>query len=77
MDNPTLTITTRSGHRVAAPVMQWIMALVLHRSDEDLVALLQLVEQAQAPQIVTPTSATVPGDPQEWLLPDGRPRIRR
>ena len=76
MNNPTLTITTISGHRVSAPLTQWIMGLILHRSNEDLVELLKFVEQGQAPQIVHPGSLTVPGDPQEWVLPDGRPRRR-
>lgn len=74
--NYRLTITTMSGQNVSAPLLQWVQALILHRSNEDMLALLQFVQQAQSPVIALPLqqSRTIPADPQEFVLPDGRLR---
>lgn len=69
--NPLITITTISGEKVTAPLVQWVQALILELPPDRLLKLMAFIERANAPLITIPRD-TVPVDPQEWLSGNGR-----
>ena len=69
--NPNIQITTISGEQVTAPLVQWVQALILRLSPDELVAMMRMVKEAQAPRITIPRD-TIPADPDEWLSGNGK-----
>jgi len=71
--NPFITITTISGERVTATLVQWVQALILRLSPGDLLATLRMVQEAQSPMITIPRD-TIEADPKDWLSGNGKRR---
>lgn len=70
-NNPLITITTLSGERVTAPLVQWVQGLILRLSPDELISLMRHVESATAPLIVLGRD-TIEADPNEWLSGHGK-----
>ena len=71
MNNPMITITTLSGERVTAPLVQWVQGLILRLSPDELISLMRHVESASEPRIDL-VRDTIPADPKEWLSGHGK-----